>query len=72
MQLDFNARELTIKLVYYGPALSGKTTNLQALHARLLDRHKSRLMTLDTTNDRTLYFDVLPISFQSVGALRVE
>lgn len=69
--VDFSKREITIKLVYYGPALSGKTTNLQALHARLLDRHRSQLLTLDTANDRTLYFDVLPISFQSLGGPRV-
>lgn len=69
--VEFKKREITIKLVYYGPALSGKTTNLQALHARLLERHKSPLMMLDTTDDRTLYFDLLPISFQSVGGPRV-
>lgn len=61
-QVDFSRREITIKLVYYGPALSGKTTNLQALHARLTDAHRSRLMTLETANDRTLFFDLLPIA----------
>lgn len=61
-QVDFSRREITIKLVYYGPALSGKTTNLQQLHARLTDSHRSRLMTLETANDRTLFFDLLPIA----------
>ncbi|MCS6912970.1 MAG: GTPase domain-containing protein [Myxococcales bacterium] len=61
-QVDFSRREITIKLVYYGPALSGKTTNLQALHARLTDAHRSRLLTLETANDRTLFFDLLPIA----------
>lgn len=69
--VDFSKREITIKLVYYGPALSGKTTNLQALHARLLDRHRSRLLTLDTAEDRTLFFDLLPLSFQALGGPRV-
>lgn len=72
MQLDFVKRELTIKLVYYGPALSGKTTNLQALH-RVADREScGRLMTLETKDDRTLFFDLLPLSFKSEGGLAVR
>lgn len=72
MQLDFTARELTIKLVYYGPALSGKTTNLQAIH-RLVSREASgRLMTLETRDDRTLFFDLLPLSFSTGKDLKVR
>jgi signal recognition particle receptor subunit beta len=72
LQLDFKARELTIKLVYYGPALSGKTTNLQALH-RVVDRDATgRLMTLDTKDDRTLFFDLLPLNFRSKSGLSVR
>jgi mutual gliding-motility protein MglA len=72
VQLDFVKRELTIKLVYYGPALSGKTTNLQALH-RVADREScGRLMTLETKDDRTLFFDLLPLSFKSEGGLAVR
>ncbi len=67
MQLDFNARELTIKLVYYGPALSGKTTNLQAIHTLVDSQASGRLMTLETRDDRTLFFDLLPLSFQAGG-----
>ncbi len=65
MQLDFLARELTVKLVYYGPALSGKTTNLQALHASADPGAAGRLMTLETKDDRTLFFDLLPLTFRS-------
>ena len=65
VQLDFQARELTIKLVYYGPALSGKTTNLQALHRLTSAASRGRLMTLETRDDRTLFFDLLPLSFKS-------
>lgn len=65
MQLDFAARELTIKLVYYGPALSGKTTNLQILHELSTDQTRGRLMTLETKDDRTLFFDLLPLTFKS-------
>ena len=72
MQLDFTARELTIKLVYYGPALSGKTTNLQALHAAADPGSSGRLMTLETKDDRTLFFDLLPLTFKGKGDLSVR
>lgn len=72
MQLDFQARELTVKLVYYGPALSGKTTNLQALHSLVSGDARGRLMQLETRDDRTLFFDMLPISFQSERGLQVR
>lgn len=72
MQLDFKARELTIKLVYYGPALSGKTTNLQSLHGVVDSGSTGRLMTLDTKDDRTLFFDLLPLSFRSKSGLSVR
>ena len=72
MQLDFTARELTIKLVYYGPALSGKTTNLQSLHAASVPEATGRLMTLETRDDRTLFFDLLPLTFTSARGLSVR
>ena len=72
MQLDFSARELTVKLVYYGPALSGKTTNLQSLHAATDPSATGRLMTLETKDDRTLFFDLLPLTFKGKGDLSVR
>ena len=72
MQLDFAARELTIKLVYYGPALSGKTTNLVALHKVAAQEATGRLMTLETKDDRTLFFDLLPLTFKGKGDLSVR
>lgn len=72
MQLDFQARELTIKLVYYGPALSGKTTNLQAIHRLLSPDGRGRLMTLETRDDRTLFFDLLPLSIATESGLTVR
>jgi mutual gliding-motility protein MglA len=63
VDIDEERRELSIKLVYYGPALSGKTTNLQKLHARATAQSRGRLMTLDTQQDRTLFFDLLPLHF---------
>ena len=67
MQLNFAAREVAIKLVYYGPALSGKTTNLKALHELVNEQSRGRLMTLETKDDRTLFFDMLPLVFRAQG-----
>jgi GTPase SAR1 family protein len=68
VQLNFAAREVAIKLVYYGPALSGKTTNLRALHELTSEDSHGRLMTLETRDDRTLFFDMLPLVFKSEGS----
>src|SRR5262245_18067137 len=72
VQIDFQQREIAIKLVYYGPALSGKTTNLQQLHQRIDERSRGRLMTLDTRDDRTLFFDLLPITFRAASGLKLK
>ena len=65
MQINFGGREATIKLVYYGPALSGKTTNLRSLHQLSTEGSRGRLMTLETKDDRTLFFDMLPFVFRT-------
>jgi len=72
MQIDFAAKELTVKLVYYGPALSGKTTNLRAIHWLGTSSACGELMTLETQNDRTLFFDMLPITVSSETGLKVR
>ncbi len=75
MQINFGGREIALKLVYYGPALSGKTTNLRALHGLTSEGSRGRLMTLETRDDRTLFFDMLPLSFRAEGSgmtLRVK
>lgn len=72
MQVDFAAKELTVKLVYYGPALSGKTTNLRAIHWLGTSKSCGDLMTLETKNDRTLFFDMLPIRVDSKSGLTVR
>lgn len=66
-QLDFAERQLTLKLVYFGPPLSGKTSNLRALYAKVDKLNRGRLMTLDTRDDRTLFFDLLPIFFRTTS-----
>ncbi len=72
VQFNHAARELTIKLVYYGPGLSGKTTNLQALHERLDQHARGRLLTVDTADDRTLFFDLMPVFFETHGGVKVK
>jgi mutual gliding-motility protein MglA len=71
-QIDFQRREIAVRLVYYGPALSGKTTNLQALHERMDPRRRGHLLSLDTKDDRTLFFDLLPLSFRSASGVTVK
>ncbi|HLF98494.1 MAG TPA: GTPase domain-containing protein [Methylococcaceae bacterium] len=68
---DANERRLTVKLVYYGPALSGKTTNLMRLHDLLQPELKGEMMLLETSNDRTLFFDLLPLGFRAPSGLLV-
>jgi len=72
LQLDFKAKELTIKLVYYGPALSGKTTNLQSIHELVSGESRGRLMTLETKDDRTLFFDLLPLTLKAGRGVQVR
>jgi signal recognition particle receptor subunit beta len=67
VQLQFGSRELSLKLVYYGPGLGGKTTNLLMLHERLTNESRGQLVTLETADDRTLFFDMLPLQVGSGG-----
>ena len=70
--IDIQRREITLKLVYYGPAMSGKTTNLQQLHRRLAGSTDGDLVSLDTRDDRTLFFDLLPIRLQTAGGMSIK
>lgn len=70
--IDIQHREVTLKLVYYGPALSGKTTNLQQLHQIIGDGTGTRLMTLNTRDDRTLFFDLLPLQMETATGLSIK
>jgi signal recognition particle receptor subunit beta len=72
VQFNTKEKELALKIVYYGPALSGKTTNLQALHGLLDPAARGRLMTLDTKGDRTLFFDLLPVHFNTRSGFKVK
>lgn len=71
-ELDTKGERLSIKLVYYGPAVSGKTTNLMRLHDVLRPELKGEMMVLDTHDDRTLFFDLLPVGMRAPSGLLVK
>ncbi|HYD41448.1 MAG TPA: ADP-ribosylation factor-like protein [Anaeromyxobacter sp.] len=72
VQFNEETREIAVKVVYYGPALSGKTTNLQALFQKIDGKVRGRLMTLDTKDDRTLFFDMMPVFFKTRAGVKVK
>ena len=63
---------MVLKLVYYGPALSGKTTNLLRLHDLLSREGRGELMMLDTSDDRTIFFDLLPFFLVAPSGLKIK
>ncbi|HYT32497.1 MAG TPA: ADP-ribosylation factor-like protein [Thermoanaerobaculia bacterium] len=65
-------RELTAKIVYYGPGLGGKTTNLQVLHDRLDPATVGKLLNLATQTDRTIYFDLLPVELGDIKGYKIR
>lgn len=66
------ARELSAKIVYYGPGLSGKTTSLQRIHASVRPESRGKLISLSTEGDRTLFFDFLPVRVERVQGLTLR
>ena len=64
--INYATREISCKFVYYGPGLSGKTTNLQIIHRKIPDKDKSEMVSLATETDRTLFFDFLPLDLGSI------
>jgi len=67
--INHRAREIHFKIVYYGPGLCGKTTNLMRLHDRLPPERRGRLISIATDHERTLFFDFLPIELGEIGGL---
>lgn len=70
--VNYSTREITCKIVYYGPGRSGKTTNLQWLHAQVAPERKGELVSLATEMDRTLFFDYLPVDLGTISGFRVR
>lgn len=65
--VNFTTREITCKIVYYGPGRSGKTTNLQYIYGRVPDDRRGRMVSLATKTDRTLFFDFLPLELGRIS-----
>jgi len=65
--VNFTTREISCKIVYYGPGRSGKTTNLQYIFSRVPDERKGSMVSLATQTDRTLFFDFLPIELGTIS-----
>jgi len=72
VSINYAFREISCKIVYYGPGLSGKTTNLQCVHDRLPANSRGDLISLATEADRTLYFDFLPLSVGEIGGFATK
>ncbi len=70
--INYVAREINCKIVYYGPGLGGKTTNLQYLYDITSTENKGKLISLATETERTLFFDFLPIDFGQIRGLRTR
>jgi mutual gliding-motility protein MglA len=69
---NYATKEITIKIVYYGPGLSGKTTNLQYLHSRFDPLKRGKLLSLATEADRTLFFDFLPVEIGKISDFSIR
>lgn len=68
--INFGSREITCKIVYYGPGLCGKTTNLQYVYAKTKPEARGRMISLATEAERTLFFDFLPLSLGEIRGFR--
>ncbi|MGA7672215.1 MAG: gliding-motility protein MglA [Nitrolancea sp.] len=70
--INVAAREIHGKIVYYGPGLSGKTTNLQYIHSRIPSNTKGELLSIETETERTLFFDFLPLDLGKVHGFTIR
>ena len=70
--LNHAKKELSAKIVYYGPGLSGKTTNLEWIHRKLAPDKRGKLISLETKTDRTLFFDFLPVQIGEISGFRTR
>ncbi len=69
---NYSAKELTAKVVYYGPGLCGKTTNLQVIYNSLPQSVKGKMLSLSTKTDRTLFFDFLPLDLGEIAGMKTR
>lgn len=72
MQINYAKKEVSCKLVYYGPGMSGKTTNLEIIHKKVPQNHRGNMTSIATEGDRTLFFDFLPLDLGKVRGLTTK
>lgn len=70
--INYSSREINCKIVYYGPGLCGKTTNLQYIYNKTNTETKGKLISLSTETDRTLFFDFLPLSLGEIRGFKTR
>jgi mutual gliding-motility protein MglA len=70
--VNYSTREITSKIVYYGPGRSGKTTNLQYVHGQVPEDRRGRMVSLATETDRTLFFDFLPLDLGTISGFQTR
>ena len=70
--INYSSREISCKIVYYGPGLCGKTTNLQYIYAKTNPDAKGKMISLATETDRTLFFDFLPLSLAEIKGFKTR
>jgi len=70
MFINWKLREINLKIVYYGPSLSGKTSSLQYIHSRTKPERRGELISLKTREDRTLYFDYMQFEMGEISGLK--
>jgi mutual gliding-motility protein MglA len=70
--INFSAREINFKIVYYGPGLSGKTTNIKKIYEQVPGEAKGEMVSLATEDERTLFFDFLPLDLGSVNGFKTR
>jgi mutual gliding-motility protein MglA len=70
--INYTTMQMTAKIVYYGPGLCGKTTNLQYIHHKTAPKSRGEMISLETETDRTLFFDLLPLDVGVIGGMKVR
>lgn len=70
--INYSAREISCKIVYYGPGLCGKTTNLQHIYKKISPDSKGKMISLATETERTLFFDFLPLALGEIKGFKVR
>jgi len=70
--INYASKEINCKIVYYGPGLGGKTTNIKYIYSKITPEQRGKLVSLDTELDRTLFFDFLPVDLGTVKGFKVR